>query len=376
MQAFQCQNPRDKIYATLSLFGQQGTVDLYIRPDYSLDTENVYIDVARRNIEFTRTLDLLHTCELSTRVLNIPSWVPDWSVRTNCKEPLFKKWSACGFISANPSFDASGLVCTASGVPIAAITDVTEPKLHSRINRDILTFLQAIKPSQGGPLIQCPQRQSLTEAYCRTLIADFFQDAFEFSRPRLPTITDAINFLTTMWSKKPGLSDDKVWSHASAAYSREFSGALEGRSFIHTDGGYIGLAPTGTQIGDIVCILLGSHYPLVLRPAADANGRRTWLVVGACYVHGVMDGEAIYQNKHAARYKAMYIDCREQDELIDGTSSALYDPDEGTYRTDPAALLEEAGVKVEEYRRYPHELVVLPESLRAAGVPVEDFVLV
>jgi hypothetical protein len=59
--------------------------------------------------------------------------------------------------------------------------------------------------------------------------------------------------------------------------------------------------------------------------------------------------------------------------LIDGRPCALYDPEQGTFRTDPAEILTEAGIKVEKYRRWPHILEVLPETLRAAGIPLVDF---
>ena len=54
---------------------------------------------------------------------------------------------------------------------------------------------------------------------------------------------------------------------------------------------WIGLAPMASRIGDVVCILYGCSVPVVLRP--DADGGKWWQLVGECYVHGMMDGEAI-----------------------------------------------------------------------------------
>ena len=62
-----------------------------------------------------------------------------------------------------------------------------------------------------------------------------------------------------------------------------------GRSFISTREGYIGLAPKTTKVGDIVCVLLGSSTPMVLRATEDGH----YKVVGQCYVHGLMYGEAL-----------------------------------------------------------------------------------
>lgn len=52
--------------------------------------------------------------------------------------------------------------------------------------------------------------------------------------------------------------------------------------------GYLGLGPKGLLSSDIICIMLGCSVPVVLRKVQDH-----FLLVGECYVHGLMDGEAI-----------------------------------------------------------------------------------
>lgn len=54
------------------------------------------------------------------------------------------------------------------------------------------------------------------------------------------------------------------------------------------DGGYIGLALQDVGIGDIVCVLNGSQYPIILRPLPDD----LFEFVGMCFVLGLMKGEA------------------------------------------------------------------------------------
>lgn len=43
--------------------------------------------------------------------------------------------------------------------------------------------------------------------------------------------------------------------------------------------------------GDKVFVLRGSEVPFILRPCG--LGREGFFVVGDCYVHGIMDGEAL-----------------------------------------------------------------------------------
>jgi hypothetical protein len=61
------------------------------------------------------------------------------------------------------------------------------------------------------------------------------------------------------------------------------------RRFFITDGGYVGMAPIGSRRGDEVWILQGCNIPIMLRKLDEGNRE----VVGECYVHGIMYGEAM-----------------------------------------------------------------------------------
>ena len=53
--------------------------------------------------------------------------------------------------------------------------------------------------------------------------------------------------------------------------------------------GLIGAVPHEARRGDIVFLLLGCNVPIVLR----AVGNDRYKVVGSCYLHGIMEGEAM-----------------------------------------------------------------------------------
>jgi hypothetical protein len=60
--------------------------------------------------------------------------------------------------------------------------------------------------------------------------------------------------------------------------------------------GYMGIVPHLAREGDFICILLGCHSPIVLRPAADAinsNDSGMFCVVGECYVLSRSEGEGL-----------------------------------------------------------------------------------
>ena len=56
---------------------------------------------------------------------------------------------------------------------------------------------------------------------------------------------------------------------------------------------WIGLAPMAAQVGDIICVLYGCSVPVVLRVSGSRGSAKQCQLVGECYVHGMMDGEAL-----------------------------------------------------------------------------------
>ncbi|KAK5127145.1 hypothetical protein LTR85_008505 [Meristemomyces frigidus] len=62
---------------------------------------------------------------------------------------------------------------------------------------------------------------------------------------------------------------------------------------------YLGMTLSTMEIGDRVCLLYGGDTPFVLRlPGAERGSRarqgiRQWEFVAECYIHGIMDGEAV-----------------------------------------------------------------------------------
>ncbi len=63
------------------------------------------------------------------------------------------------------------------------------------------------------------------------------------------------------------------------------------RRLARTDRGYLGLVPSDTKAGDVIVLLHGGRLPFVLRPH-DGH----WEMIGPSYVHGIMHGEAFYEN--------------------------------------------------------------------------------
>jgi hypothetical protein len=105
----------------------------------------------------------------------------------------------------------------------------------------------------------------------------------------------------TFWGYKLGdFFDDAIPSDASEYDFTEvycgFDRTAKGRRFMITENGYLGWCPSNmygqdsdqTLKGDLIAILFGCSMPVVIRPFGQY-----FKVVGAAYIQGFMDGEAM-----------------------------------------------------------------------------------
>jgi hypothetical protein len=84
----------------------------------------------------------------------------------------------------------------------------------------------------------------------------------------------------------PAHPDTKSTAKAMAYHLHFAVVSMEGRKLVTTNTGLVGLVPEAVRRGDIVVILLGCNFPVLLRPYGEM-----YRVVGECYMHGLMEGE-------------------------------------------------------------------------------------
>jgi hypothetical protein len=75
---------------------------------------------------------------------------------------------------------------------------------------------------------------------------------------------------------------------AAQAFERSMIVWAKNRRFCSTTSGRIGWVPSNTEKNDLICILYEGQVPYVLRPCEGG-----YKLVGECYIHGLMEGEAI-----------------------------------------------------------------------------------
>lgn len=97
----------------------------------------------------------------------------------------------------------------------------------------------------------------------------------------LEWIHELENSTTTYWE-----------SELARSFQLSFMEACAGRQLFLTKKRYFGIGPFELEEGDEVYILAGGKLPLILRPSPNSQPNEFELV-GDCYVHGIMDGEAV-----------------------------------------------------------------------------------
>jgi hypothetical protein len=299
-------DPRDKIYALLRLTDVLG--DDAFKIDYTKSPEELYRKVVTFCLERQRSLDILGyvlTSEIPDMELpKLPSWVPDWSVKSRSR-PFNHNWTSDN--SAGTLYSSSGHLLVSmdtfakssdndlllKGFVFDIVADISECAYQLL---DFIDTSEFYTPKQHLTVIQAWEEKALDavgnsnpypthaaglEAFWRTIIAD----AIDGTRAACETV-----HMFNVWSGRSEVPDGpgRIPEYFAEPYVNAIFEACNYRRFCVSSRKYMLLAPEETGIGDLICILLGGQTPFVLR---ECEGY--FSLVGACYVHGIMDGEAM-----------------------------------------------------------------------------------
>ena len=274
-----CADPRDKIFALKGLLSDSESDA--IEPDYEKSTSGVYRDVVVEYALNLGKLDLLRLCNLSTKLEESPSWVPNWSSPKEDLVPRNLHASGRSTCEANVGMEimeVAGAYCaTVTEAKFLFNADASNMEIMSKISE--MPFLRDMNASYigGGDMLS---------AYCCTLSENLFSERF------LPPRSDLRSFEYDRGSLQAILARDGDHGLQLTGEMSRFvdllRGSLAGRTFFMTREGYIGTSLVDPRLGDQVVVLLGCDSPLLLRAAQGSHQ-----VVGVCYVQGLMTAEAL-----------------------------------------------------------------------------------
>ncbi|KAI9876544.1 MAG: hypothetical protein M1830_006285, partial [Pleopsidium flavum] len=226
---------------------------------------------------------------------SLPSWVPDWKVdfkiRPLCvmHESIYRaggdslgKVQFCN----DPQLRLSGRLWATVKISGTAELDLRRRMRARELHRMIAAwFAECNRTAAHCPVPlpdgRTPRGSVQANANCQR--GGHGQGVFSV----LPPLLQRLSFFSP---EPPRFRDPRcVLNPRTKGYYLPVTNMAQGRVFLVTENGYMGLAPHGTRAGDKICVLLGGDMPVILRPEWDGR----FMLIGECYVHGIMNGEVL-----------------------------------------------------------------------------------
>jgi hypothetical protein len=329
--------PHDMVYALLGLV--PATDSQKIVPNYENPVEDVFVASTEYVLTKSepRSLELLQCAGigLERRLMKLPSWVPDFSgfqpthppnlieFFYDRKENRYQPTS----IDAHLTFDSSRRSLSLKGRIVAEVTEVLPQEPQGWYDAENGIMPKEIHHSQFAWLGVVaaffarlfPNNEDVfIDAMWRTLIADYGVKEASPSRAKAGWKEDVFE----TWALMCNLSLDVIMAdrniikdaaiailkkeqpllgkfvHAAIKsstllYARSRMPHRERRVFA-TQNGLPGLGLPLMMEGDMVSLIYGAVTPFLIRKT-ETEGE--YLLVGECYVHGIMDGQGMTMGK-------------------------------------------------------------------------------
>ncbi|KAL8981348.1 MAG: hypothetical protein Q9205_003830 [Flavoplaca limonia] len=376
----ECSDERDKVYAVLSMLPE--TEKAGIHPDYSISAPDVFQNIVVQQLKSQATLKMLRHASVKDRVLDVPSWVPDWSTNP---EPTATYFSYADLKARAHAYSTSQGVLTVTGVCVTVAHEVKKdlPRIVPEDRMESAKVIQCLLTSIAGKE-HSGSNLSKLHTLCLTLCAGSLAENYMPSHQGWPSRKELNDYYTCL-NKWFSLESAEPLELCSSTLNviRHINRMISGTMLFVTADGRLGLAPEATVSGDLVCVILGCHWPLILRPSNNSSHE----VVGNCYIDGIMDGGALlgelpknwmFVSKNFPRLHGHYV------VLFDSETQRvhLHDPRLGPL---PAGWRIENHKNDYAYNRFVNDITgeatnrdprLEPEALKARGVDIREFRLI
>ncbi|KAK0102685.1 hypothetical protein ONS95_006287 [Cadophora gregata] len=334
---FESTDPRDKIFAFTGLVTDEP--NQAFAPDYSKSVEKVYRDTAVYLLQSKEPFSVISSAGIgSKRKLELPSWVPDWTsppTGAPFTHPSYfddfspdLRASACGNTQAKIHFDAgSPDVLGLDGIIFDEVTFAGKPFDYSAEDDEgcvvdevgnrfwpqefignYLWYEEAHNLAQKHGTKYGTDYDAIENAFWRTLVGD--QTPFKRPAPdilyrdykqwvELSKYNDQIAREILAKERNSLPTDERYWQTVqdTATWGTALGTCASMRKFAVTKEGHMAMLPTLAEVDDVISVVCGCRYPLLLRQKAwkghEGTGETFYELVGECYVHGIMDGEVM-----------------------------------------------------------------------------------
>lgn len=304
--------PQDLFYAFLGLGKHSGNPRL--RPDYSSSWDTIVRRVSKELLFLEEGMEILMQGGLRDSESSFPSWIPDYRRLGSRGKVLGTKrpYSASGdskFIVTSVPREMDAVVVY--GIRVDNVINVTtksnKSDWYNLPSEDILQFVTNCLATFSNNSENYPTNEHPLDVCWRTIIADRSMKSLRADNRMAIGFYGFHIYLLKHANGEPGLErwEDLIQLVAkkfNIGFVDDFDMMKEFREWTRivscryellpacTQRGYVGLVPQATKSKDQVWVVSGCELPLVLRESLARPGY--FRLVGACYMHGVMDGEA------------------------------------------------------------------------------------
>jgi hypothetical protein len=297
-------NAHDAIYSLLgvfTLFGSLGGLP-YPLIDYSRPVQEVYA-------AYTSSIDwahdpfsLLEIAGQPKKIKGLPSWVPDWSY-SSLRIPLGQRDREREYCASRTTdrlgfkFNPEGTVLYGRGGladvianPAKAIWDHEESNSETD---EVMLNLNRQFNELTGQISDYPTHEKMSDVLCKTLTGNVqtLHDGTPTNYSKIIEVYKAY-LEDSARGGQAGVRDNNPDETNTPAILRPFITAAREvcctRKFCLTAKGYVGQVPSEALSGDRICIILGEKVPFIIRHEGTS-----WRLIGAAYVHGIMQGEGL-----------------------------------------------------------------------------------
>ena len=295
-------DPRDIIYGLVAI--ASNTNPLPFAPTYKIAVNHLYEEFAVHVIRQSESLNIFECCTFQPGLRECPSWVPDWRnheglmISINPEKNNFKAAGHSRLVTSTTIVDHSlgvDAICLDRLQNLASFENSPDLLGLSHWQRDMLPRVKwqqnIIRETVAMTSLSLLYRseQECWHAWWRTFIGEKKNEEERATPDYERRVKSWKELIGGMSNGDLGTERDRLTGDF--AQIQECVRSMEShRSFYLSLEGRIGWVPHAAQTGDMVSLMRGSPVPVMIRPSQREN---SYFMIGQCYIHGIMDGEAV-----------------------------------------------------------------------------------
>ncbi|TVY83343.1 Heterokaryon incompatibility protein 6 OR allele [Lachnellula suecica] len=313
-------DPRDLVYALLGLSTAHNDPDFIL--DYSRSLEDVYTDVVKYILKSSGCLNIICYGLNNGFPDPRPSWVPDWTMRPIPswnylqRKSRHDKHIPRGY-QITPSISADGKILEAAGIRVGTIQHFgAKYNFDFKTRVDVLVAIKNFHAWRELLLSVKGNDLEAQKAFGRSLFCDsyYMEEDFTFERvdicletlgafaslsqrllPEYP-IDDSLKAYLERFNAYATLHGLDV-QKTDASWVISISETTIRRSLFISEEGLVGTASNQVTEDDLICILFGCSFPVVLRPVEGG-----FVLIGEAYIDGMM-GKLPIEGLKSGKYR-------------------------------------------------------------------------